>query len=384
MADDNFNISDLTAADLQTETKTRKKPTKGVLKADVNFNTYISRVFAEIDTKSERKISSILKGQLNSLLNHIARAAGQQANAITDQAGRTIITEQIMLSTVANMFGGKNFGESAKKYKLHVYQNPVEPGDKKVKAEERCDLVIPPARMTQYLKLGGYSTKKRERKDNPEKETVVKHLHGKSAGIYVKIILAEFLEYILRGLLTLAVHNQDKKLSKIKTLTIDHISKVLNYKKNSGVEESLTSKDLQFIKRMNDLLCKLKIQFTMASANEDDVIKPAIKRNAADADRSKPGKVAGQKVRQMQKLKGNRVITHMAPLHRAIKCQLGMHDGPQNVSRSAVTVLHLFLERELVDFLMDANELAKHAGRIGMNHTDVDLARKHLRSQCVA
>lgn len=364
--------------------KIHKNRTKSVLRADVNFNTYIAKVFSEVNADSERKISTILKGQLNSLLNHIARAAGQYANAIADQAGKTTITEQIMLSTVANMFGGKNFGHAAKKYKKNMEENPPIPGDKKVLAGERCDLVIPPARMTQYLKLGGYVTKEIGKTEKGNSIRGNKRVIGKSASIYVKIILAEFLEYILRGLLVLAINNQDKKLSKIKTITIDHISKALNYKKNSGVEEGLSSGDHQFIKRMNDLLCKLKIQFTMTSANDDDVIKPAIKRNAADAERSKPGKVAGQKVRQLQKLRGNQLITHMAPLHRAMKAHLRTKSGPQNVSKSAVTVLHLFLERELVDFLMDANELAKHAGRMGINHSDVDLARKHLRSQCVA
>lgn len=389
------------------EEKLRKNRTKSVLKSDVNFNTYIAKVFSEINADSERKISTILKGQLNSLLNHIARAAGQQANAIADQAGKSTITEQIMLSTVANMFGGKNFGNAAKKYKKiaeerkqineeRKEQNEKRPDEERVPLlgeeegkkmlTERCELVIPPVRMTPYLKLGGITRTLVKKSIDPDRadKRLNKHLVGKNASIYVKIILAEFLEYILRGLLVIALNNQDKKLSKIKTITIDHISKALNYKKNSGVEEGLTPSDHHFIKRMNDLLCKLKIQFTLTSANEDDVIKPAIKRNAADAERSKPGKVAGQKVRQLQKLRGDQLITHAAPLHRAIKSQLRAKSGPQNVSKSAVTVLHLFLERELVDFLMDANELAKHAGRIGINHSDVDLARKHLRSQCVA
>lgn len=302
------------------------------------FEIYILRVLKKLSPESG--ITSNARQQLNSFICTVAKKLSENATKLTIITEKKTISEKEVESATKLLFSGELL-DSILKYSNGVVERFVDDEGKCSSRQKRAGIIFPPSQAEKFLRNFGHT----------------KLLLSANAPVYC----ASVLEYLAEKILSLST---------------------INTKKSNRVR--ITIRDLELVIRavsdLNSIFISLSFSFlgggVVPHIHDILLIKKQRKKKKKNvfvkkSRRFLPGTVSIRKIRKFQKL-SNCLTLAKLPFERLVRDIINTYNKDIKVSKNLFIVLQYYIEQFIVEFLMDANSVAIHSGRVKLTPSDIN------------
>jgi histone H3/H4 len=335
---------------MSSELATKKKSSLRGKTNDQRFHRYIKIAWKGVSDRI--KIDSVVVDQLNFILNRVACYVAQKVRQRDVKTIREPDVKKIISILVEQNYLSKIVKQAESSHKKLVSHK----GQERKNLSEVAGLNISLARVSKILKKNGRTS------------------------LGATVMLTSFLHVLLEDMLDLG------------KLSMRGRKNVLF--KSQFLYRSIFSEDASgnVPANIKSILCKLNIQILASgidTALNADLHKTEkhtkTTRSNTDEHRWRAGTKANMQIKRLEKQGGYKMSTPKTPLYKLMKLYLNSLSGGKDmrVSENAVVILRMYIENFARDLLRKSNNIARHAGRIGLSEQDIAFVVRERDGACL-